>query len=184
VCIANIPLILLHRKQRPQCCRLLATPTNCRLGYDPLHWSYLSLKLIELLAYQAKGLPPMATTLAVERRYATSTCHAFPTLDEYSNQGSCMLAAAIASETVLITTIHHETKFSKLVTSLPSCTKQQSCTFGGTCCPACNLDCSCLTPSQAQCFVSPAAKQYRLIISWLSFFLLYMSPPKPCIAFV
>jgi hypothetical protein len=47
------------------------------------HWS-----MIETLAYQAKGLPPMAT-------------NAFSTLDQYSEEGSMMLAAAIASETTL-----------------------------------------------------------------------------------
>jgi hypothetical protein len=60
------------------------------------HWL-----MIEMLAHQATGLPPMVTTLAIERHYATSTCHAFATLDEYSDQGSRMLAAAIASETTL-----------------------------------------------------------------------------------
>jgi hypothetical protein len=57
--------------------------------------------MIETLAYQVKGLPPMATNLAVERRYATLTTHAFATLDEYSKEGSRMLAATIASETTL-----------------------------------------------------------------------------------
>jgi hypothetical protein len=33
--------------------------------------------MIETLAYQAKELPPVATDLAVERRYATSSSHAF-----------------------------------------------------------------------------------------------------------
>jgi hypothetical protein len=60
------------------------------------HWA-----MIETLAYEAKGLPPMATNLAVERRYAASTNHAFAILDEYSDAGSRMLAATIASETTL-----------------------------------------------------------------------------------
>jgi hypothetical protein len=34
--------------------------------------------MIEMLAYKAKGFPPMASkNLAVERRYVTSTMHAF-----------------------------------------------------------------------------------------------------------
>jgi hypothetical protein len=58
--------------------------------------------MIETLAYKAKGLPPVATDLAVERRYATSSSHhTFSILDEYSNNGSTMLAAANASETTL-----------------------------------------------------------------------------------
>jgi hypothetical protein len=67
--------------------------TLCRLrNKDYLcHWS-----MIETLAYQAKGLLPVATDLAVERRYATSS-----SLDEYSDDGSTTLAAAIASETTL-----------------------------------------------------------------------------------
>jgi hypothetical protein len=59
--------------------------------------------MIEMLAYQAKGLPPVATDLAIERRYATSSPHAFSILDEYSDNGSTTLAAAIASETTLST---------------------------------------------------------------------------------
>jgi hypothetical protein len=72
--------------------------TLCRLrNKDYLcHWS-----MIETLAYEAKGLPPLATDLAVERRYATSSSHAFSILDEYSENGSTTLAAAIASETTL-----------------------------------------------------------------------------------
>ena len=57
--------------------------------------------MIETLAYEVNGLPPMATNLAVERRYAASTNHAFAILNEYSDQGSRMVAAAIASATTL-----------------------------------------------------------------------------------
>jgi hypothetical protein len=62
-----------------------------------VHWS-----MIKTLAYEAlKGFPPTATSLAVERRYATSATHAFAVLDAYSNQGANTLAAAIAAEVTL-----------------------------------------------------------------------------------
>jgi hypothetical protein len=54
--------------------------------------------MIKMLAYEAKGLQPVATNLAVKGGYATSSSHAFAILDEYSDQGSSMLAAAITSE--------------------------------------------------------------------------------------
>ncbi len=58
--------------------------------------------MIEMLAYEAKGLQPVATNLAIKGAYATSSSHAFAILDEYSDdQGSSTLAAAIASETTL-----------------------------------------------------------------------------------
>jgi hypothetical protein len=60
------------------------------------HWS-----MIETLAYEAKGFPPMATNLAVKRRYATSTTHAFSVLDEYSDLGANTLSSAIASEVTM-----------------------------------------------------------------------------------
>jgi hypothetical protein len=60
------------------------------------HWS-----MIETLAYEVKGFPPMATNLAVERRCATLPMHAFSVLDDCSEQGSATLAAAIASESTL-----------------------------------------------------------------------------------
>jgi hypothetical protein len=43
----------------------------------------------------------MATNLAVERRYATLTKHAFSVLDDCSEQGLATLAPAIASESTL-----------------------------------------------------------------------------------
>jgi hypothetical protein len=61
-----------------------------------VHWS-----MMETLAYEAKGIPAMATSLAVERRYATSANHAFAVLDDFSDQGANTLAAAIAAEVTL-----------------------------------------------------------------------------------
>jgi hypothetical protein len=58
--------------------------------------------MIETLLYEAiKGSPPMVTHLAVERRYATSTMHAFSILGDYFDQGSVMLAAVITSKPTL-----------------------------------------------------------------------------------
>jgi hypothetical protein len=44
------------------------------------HWL-----MIEMLAYEATGMLPMAANFAVECCYATSTTHAFAILDKYSD---------------------------------------------------------------------------------------------------